>query len=145
VVSRGQYGHLNVLELLFVSFWMDCLHRTWPHRMSIGGLSTVLCSRDTGHANTEWNWYALSSSISTGICFRAAHSCIRSTTYISYHRDVTWEATARLQRCKFNIKGTSGSNLFLRRHDRCKLQQRRQCLGACGERDVERAFIRLTQ
>lgn len=50
LASAGQYGHLNVLALCFASRMMDMRHNTCPHGSMVGGLSLVLCSRDTGHA-----------------------------------------------------------------------------------------------
>ena len=54
VASAGQYGHLKGRTLPLAIFCRDTLHRTCPQGSSMGGLSGVLCSRDTGQANTEW-------------------------------------------------------------------------------------------
>ena len=64
VASAGQYGHLKGRTLPFAIFCRDTLHSTWPQGSSMGKLSGVLCSRDTGHANTEWNTNCLPSSSS---------------------------------------------------------------------------------
>lgn len=53
VVSLGQYGHLKLRPVFFAIFAIDTLHSTCPHGSSIGGLSTVLWSLDTGHAKME--------------------------------------------------------------------------------------------
>lgn len=54
-ISDGQYGHLNVLEWFFDILLIDCRQSTWPQDMIIGGLSSDVCSFDTGHTNIEWN------------------------------------------------------------------------------------------
>lgn len=50
------------------------MHSTWPHGSSMGGLSAVLWSRDTGHAKMEWNANSLPNAISTGSCLHDAQS-----------------------------------------------------------------------
>ncbi len=64
VASAGQYGHLKGRIVFLAIFCRDTLHRTCPQGISMGELSGVLCSRDTGQANTEWNTNCLPSSSS---------------------------------------------------------------------------------
>eukprot|EP00962_Isochrysis_galbana_P023464 scaffold7099_cov131-Isochrysis_galbana.AAC.8 len=54
VVSTGQYGHLKrTVRLPRASFWSEAEASTWPHGSSIGGLSGVAGSLETGHAKIE--------------------------------------------------------------------------------------------
>lgn len=55
LISDGQYGHLKDFVLFFDIFMIDCLQRTCPHVINIGGFSSVDCSFDTGHTKMEWN------------------------------------------------------------------------------------------
>jgi hypothetical protein len=81
--SNGQYGHLNDRELFFDNFMVDCFDKTCPHGRSIGGLSSLPCSRSTGQTNTEWNWNSLWRSSGNGTCFIECHSLFAVSTVIS--------------------------------------------------------------
>ena len=88
VASAGQYGHLKDRTLPFAIFCRDTLHSTWPQGSSMGEFSGVLCSRDTGHANTEWNTNCLPSSSScTSNSSSSLHACLKrsiSRNYLLY-------------------------------------------------------------
>ena len=53
-LSFGQYGHLN--RDPFANRLNDSSATTCPHGIIIGGLSSVVCSFDTGQTKMEWKW-----------------------------------------------------------------------------------------
>ena len=95
-ISKGQYGHLNIFVLFLDIFKIDCLQRTWPQDINIGGLSSVACSLETGQTKIEWNWNSRSNSTSTGNWFIDCHSCFfPAMTFINLRRGgKTWTPAA---------------------------------------------------
>lgn len=86
VASAGQYGHLKGRTLPFAIFCRDTLHSTWPQGSSMGKLSGVLCSRDTGHANTEWNTNCLPSSSSCTGSYSLELGCMPREVHLTQAR-----------------------------------------------------------
>lgn len=64
MLSLGQYGHLK-RNCGLLSLAMESRAITCPQGIIIGGLSSVLCSFDTGQTKIEWKWYAGGRGIST--------------------------------------------------------------------------------
>ena len=78
VASAGQYGHLKGRTLPLAIFCRDTLQRTCPQGSSMGELSGVLCSRDTGQANIEWKTN----------CLPSSNSCTVARSPLSRHHRV---------------------------------------------------------
>lgn len=80
--SIGQVGHLNFC-LFYVILSADILDITWPHYRSIGGLSGLVTSLETGQTKKEWYLNSFPKSTSIGISFDIT-SEERSYKYLIY-------------------------------------------------------------